>query len=143
MLVSEIMSSAVEFVSPDADIRELAVLMGELDVGALPVGGPDDLQGIITDRDVLFRVVAEARDSLGAKVREVMSATVFTCKETDTLAEAMDLMAGYQIRRLPVLDAEDRVVGVVTLTDIARRILADDAAIDAAIEGPVAAGEAD
>ncbi len=140
MLVSEIMSRAVEFVSPDANIRDLAVLMGELDVGGMPVGGPDDLQGMITDRDILFRIVAEGRDSVGARVREAMSATVFTCRETDTLATAMDLMGGLQVRRLPVVDAEGRVTGIVTLTDIARHVLADNAAIDAAFEEPT--GEA-
>lgn len=141
MLVSEIMSTAVEFVSPDANIRDLAVLMGELDVGGLPVGGPRDLQGVITDRDILFRVVAEGRDSVGTRVRDVMSTTVFKCRETDSLSTAMDLMGGLQVRRLPVVDADGGVIGIVTLTDIARYVVADSAAIDALIEGAAATGE--
>lgn len=141
MLVSEIMSTAVEFASPDANIRDLAVLMGDLDVGGLPVGDPGDLQGILTDRDILFRVVAEGRDSVGTRVREVMTTTVFTCRETDTLATAMDLMGSFQVRRLPVVDADGQVTGIITLGDVARHVLADASAIDAAIEGPLATGE--
>jgi CBS domain-containing protein len=79
MLVSDIMATAVEFAAPDDTIQEAAALMGELDVGALPVGAADDLQGVLTDRDILFRVVAEGRDNAALRVREVMSRRVFTC----------------------------------------------------------------
>ena len=65
MLVSEIMAKALEFISPDATVQDAATLMGELDVGALPVGSADDLVGILTDRDILFRVVAEGATTRG------------------------------------------------------------------------------
>lgn len=129
MQVSDIMSAEVRFIAADASVQEAATLMGELDVGALPVGSAEDLQGVITDRDILYRVVAEGRDP-ALRVREVMSRTVFTCRPDETVAAAMDLMGAYHVRRLPVLDDSRKVVGWLTLTDISRRLLAD--------EGPVA-----
>jgi CBS domain-containing protein len=133
MQVADIMSRDVQFVSPDATAQEAATLMGELDVGALPVGSPDDLQGIVTDRDLLFRVVADAREA-GVRVREVMSRTVFTCVPADSIATAMDLMGAYHIRRLPVVDEARRVIGWVSLTDLSRRLLQDSGAIRQALE---------
>ena len=123
MLVSDIMATAVEFAAPDDTIQEAAALMGELDVGALPVGAADDLQGVLTDRDILFRVVAEGRDNAALRVREVMSRRVFTCSPNDTLAGAMDRMADYHVRRLAVTNGSGVVVGWITLSDIARKLL--------------------
>ena len=127
------MGVEVQFVSPDATVQEAATLIGELDVGALPVGSADDLQGIITDRDILFRVVAEGRDSQ-VKVREVMSRTVFTYQNSDSLAAAMDLMGAYHIRRLPVVDQTRRVVGWVTLTDVSRSLIQESGCIREALQ---------
>ena len=123
MLVSDIMARALDYISPSATVQEAATLMGELDVGALPVGSSEDLQGIITDRDILFRVVAEGRDSSKVRVREVMSTNLFTCRETDTVEAAMDIMGSYHIRRLPVLDDGGLVIGIVTLSDLSRLLL--------------------
>ncbi len=123
VLVSEIMAKALEFIAPDATVQEAATLMGELDVGALPVGSAEDLLGILTDRDILFRVVAEGGDSTRVRVREVMSSSVFSCRDTDTLATAMDIMGAYHVRRLPVLDEAKQVVGWLTLSDVSRRLL--------------------
>ncbi|WP_236025147.1 CBS domain-containing protein [Arenibaculum pallidiluteum] len=141
MQVSEIMAQAIEFIGPDATVQDAAVLMGELDVAALPVGTPDDLQGIVTDRDILFRIVAEGRDSSGVRVRDVMSSTIFTCRPTDTLETAMDIMASYHVRRLPVVAETGEVVGWVTLSDIARRMLLETGAVrDALSELSATAG---
>ena len=123
VLVSEIMAKALEFIGPDATVQEAATLMGELDVGALPVGAAEDLLGILTDRDILFRVVAEGGDSTRVRVREVMSSSVFSCRDTDSLATAMDIMGAYHVRRLPVLDEAKHVVGWLTLSDVSRRLL--------------------
>ena len=123
VLVSEIMAKALEFIGPDATVQEAATLMSELDVGALPVGAAEDLLGILTDRDILFRVVAEGGDSTRVRVREVMSSSVFSCRDTDTLATAMDIMGAYHVRRLPVLDEAKHVVGWLTLSDVSRRLL--------------------
>lgn len=129
MQVSEIMAQAIEFIEPDATVQEAAVLMGELDVAALPVGTPEDLQGILTDRDILFRVVASGGDGSAVRVRDVMSATIFSCRPTDTLETVMDIMGSYHVRRLPVMDEGNRVVGWVTLSDISRRMLLDTDAV--------------
>nr|WP_209988506.1 CBS domain-containing protein [Azospirillum picis] len=136
------MAKALEFIQPDATIQEAATLMGELDVGALPVGAPEDLLGILTDRDILFRVVAAGGDNTRVRVRDVMSSSVFTCRDTDTLATAMDIMGAYHVRRLPVLDAADRVVGWVTLTDVSRRLLLDTGTIRTAL-GELSGGAQD
>ena len=134
MQVSDIMSSVVEFVGADATIQEAATLLGELDFGALPVGGANDLLGIVTNRDILFRVVAAGLDSRTVRVREVMSTSVFTCRETDTLSAALDLMADFQVRRLPVVDEADVVVGWLTLSDIAAHLLVESGAVKSALE---------
>lgn len=123
MKVSDVMATAIEFAAPDDTVQAAAVLMGELDVGALPVGSPEDLQGVLTDRDILFRVVAEGRDNAVVRVREVMSRRVFTCLPDDTLAAAMDLMADYHVRRLAVTDGAGTVAGWITLSDISRKLL--------------------
>jgi CBS domain-containing protein len=123
MRVADIMTRTVEFIPPDATVQAAATLMGEIDVGALPVGTEGDLQGILTDRDILFRVVAAGRDSARVRVREVMSNLIFGCRPEDTIEAAMDMMSSYHVRRLPVQDEAGSVVGWVTLTDIARRLL--------------------
>jgi CBS domain-containing protein len=121
--VADIMARTIEFIPPDATVQEAAVLMGEIDVGALPVGTADDLQGILSDRDILFRVVAAGRDSARVRVREVMSSLIFSCGPDDTIEAAMDMMSSSHVRRLPVQDEAGAVIGWVTLSDIARRLL--------------------
>ncbi|WP_247884070.1 CBS domain-containing protein [Azospirillum sp. B21] len=141
VLVSEIMAKALEFIAPDATVQEAATLMGELDVGALPVGSAEDLLGILTDRDILFRVVAEGGDSTRVRVREVMSSSVFSCRDTDTLATAMDIMGAYHVRRLPVLDEAKQVVGWLTLSDVSRRLLLETDTIRNALGELSASGQ--
>lgn len=139
MLIADIMARALEFIAPDASIQDAAELMGELDVGALPVGSPDDLQGILTDRDLLLRVLAEGRDPNRCKVREVMSTTVFTCRESDSLATAMDMMGSYHVRRLPVVNDKGVVTGWVTLADISRKLLLETGTVRAALDELISA----
>jgi CBS domain-containing protein len=125
MEVANVMSMEVEFISPDATVQQAAEMMGELDVGALPVGGPEGVQGVVTDRDLLYRVVAEGRDPTTLRVREVMSAPALFCRAGDDIRVAMDLMAAQNVRRLAVQDASGRVAGWVTLADISRHLLVD------------------
>lgn len=134
MLVSDVMATTLEFVPPDATVQAAAVLMGELEVGALPVGAAGDLQGVITDRDIFYRVVAEGLSSAEVRVRQVMTSTVFTCSESDSLAQALDLMGAYHVRRLPVLNADRALTGWITLTDISQVMLQQSGAIAAALE---------
>lgn len=135
MKVGEIMTRFVEFVDADVTVTEAAVLMGELDVGALPVGGPDDLRGVVTDRDILFRVVAKGFDPTAVAVHEIASRPVIGCAEDESMQAAMDLMASHGCRRLAVRDARGSVVGWVTLADLARHLLVGDEALQRALAG--------
>ena len=123
MKVADLMAKHVEFIEPQASVQDAAVLMGELDVSALPIGSADNLQGIITDRDILFRVVAEGMDPRRTPVLPVATRQIFSCRPEDPLTTAMDLMASQNLRRLPVLDEAQRVVGWITLSDLSRHLL--------------------
>lgn len=135
MRVAEVMSGDVEFVAPEATAQEAAEMMGELEVGALPVGGPETLVGVVTDRDLLYRVVAAGRDPTATRVREVMTSPVLACAEEDDVRAAMDLMAANHVRRLAVRNAAGRVTGWLTLTDLSRRMLLDSEALQGALRG--------
>lgn len=134
MKVADVMARHVEFIDGDANVQSAAVMMGELDLGALPVGSPESIEGIVTDRDLIYRVVAEGLSNIRTRVREVMSTTIFSCHENDPIETAMDVMGAHNVRRLPVLDADGRVVGWITLADISRRLLLDSGKIRAGLE---------
>jgi CBS domain-containing protein len=123
----------VEFIAPDATVQQAAEMMGELDVGGLPVGSAAALLGVVTDRDLLYRVVAAGRDPAAMRVRDAMSSPALSCRATDDLRVAMDLMAAQNIRRLAVQDAAGTVVGWVTLADLARRLLVDSDTVQQAL----------
>jgi CBS domain-containing protein len=129
MKVREVMSSDVQIASPDQTIQEAARVMADIDAGALPVGEKDRLIGMITDRDIAVRAVALG---LGpdTSVRKVMSHEVLYCTEDDELEAVAGNMSDIQVRRLPVIDSNKRLVGIISLGDIA---LAD---------GPDSAGQA-
>ena len=133
MRVADLMSTTVEFIPGHAPVKEAAELMGELDVGALPVGTPAALEGIVTDRDILFRVVAAGLDPTATLVRDVASSAVIACREADGLQAAMDLMAANHVRRLPVQDERGAVTGWITLADISRKLLVDSRSLQGAL----------
>ena len=118
MQVNEAMSSDVKVASPDQSIRDAARLMAEIDAGVLPVGENDRLIGMITDRDIAIRAVAAGKPPT-TPVREIMSSEVKYCFEDDDLDDVAENMADIKLRRLPVLDREKRLVGIVSLGDIA------------------------
>ena len=99
----------------------------------LRLGAADRLEGILTDRDVLYRVVARGLNPNAVRVREVASQPVSACGEDDAVEAAMDLMAAHHVRRLPVRDAAGRVVGWVTLADLARQLLVGSDALQTAL----------
>ncbi len=134
MKVADLMTRHVEFIEPEATAQDAAALMGELDVSALPLGSAEALKGVITDRDLLYRVVAEGKDPKRTRVAEVATKLVFTCRSDDPLTTAMDLMASHNIRRLPVLD-DERVVGWLTLSDVSRRLLVDSEVVQNGLKG--------
>ncbi|MCC2682555.1 MAG: hypothetical protein K0S36_2119 [Nitrosospira multiformis] len=122
------MSSDVQTISPDATIEEAAQEMRDGDFGLLPVGDEEQLLGVITDRDIAIRAVAEGRGP-STPVSEIMSEGVIWVHEDDSIEEAAEIMSDNQIRRLPVVNAEKRLVGIVSLGDFA---------VDASDIGPVA-----
>jgi CBS domain-containing protein len=118
--VADVMEREVRVASPDDTVQQVARLMREEDTGALPVGEGDRLVGMVTDRDVTVRLVAEGRDPARTKVREVMSPEVRYVFEDEDLEHVADNMAEQQVRRLPVVNRQKRLVGVVSLGDIAK-----------------------
>jgi CBS domain-containing protein len=118
MLVKDAMSSQVEWVGPDICLRDTAKKMDTMGVGSLPVEENDKLIGIITDRDITCRAVAEARDAVTTPVRDVMSKEITFCYDDQDVADVAKVMEEKQIRRMPVLDRDGRLVGILTLTDL-------------------------
>jgi CBS domain-containing protein len=117
--VQDVMSRRPRCVSPETPISEAAELMESEDVGALPVLDGDELAGMITDRDIVIRAVARGKDPRGMPVREVSTREVVTVRGDEDLSEALKLMANHQVRRLPVVDDSNRLVGVLAQADIA------------------------
>ena len=118
MKIREAMTPDVRVANPDETIQQAARLMASLDAGVLPVGENDRLVGMITDRDIAIRAIAEGKGP-EAKVRDVMSKDVKYCYEDQDVNEVTRDMADLQVRRLPVLNRDKRLVGIVSLGDIA------------------------
>jgi CBS domain-containing protein len=118
MLVREAMSRDVKTVNPEQPIQEAARIMLDIDVGALPVGENDRLVGMITDRDIAVRGVAAGK-APSACVREVMTREVRYCFDDEEAAHVARNMGEQQIRRLPVVDRDKRLVGILALADLA------------------------
>jgi len=116
--LKDVMSREVKVISPDATIKDAAQQMREGDFGMMPVGENDRMIGTISDRDIAVRAVAQGKDA-GTKVRDVMSKGVAWAYETDTVERAAEIMSEHQVRRLPVVNADKRLVGIVALGDFA------------------------
>jgi CBS domain-containing protein len=119
MKISEAMTSQVDVIDPNTAVRDAARRMRDDNVGALPVGENDRLIGMVTDRDIVVRGVAENRLDGTTSVRDLMSEHVYYCFEDDDLEQAAQIMAEHQVRRLPVLNRQKRLVGIVALADLA------------------------
>ncbi|WP_353476427.1 CBS domain-containing protein (plasmid) [Salipiger sp. H15] len=119
MKVSEAMHAPAEWVSADTPVSEIAARMAQDDLGAVPIGRDDRLVGMITDRDLALRVVGEKRDPERTLAVEVMSPGIVYCSTEESVEDAIHLMDQKQIRRLPVLDEGKRLVGMLSLGDIA------------------------
>jgi CBS domain-containing protein len=122
MKVSEVMSRAVDPVDPSATVQEAATQMAELDVGAVVIGAAEKIEGILTDRDIILRVVVDGRNPAEVLARDVMSATVFGCAADDPIEAVFAQMREKQIRRMPVYDEAGTAVGIVTLSDLSKNI---------------------
>ena len=119
MLVRDVMTKSVEIASPEDTIQEAARMMAEEDCGVLPVGENDRLVGMITDRDIVVRAVAQGKQSDGCKVRDVMSQEIKYVFEDETTDDVAQQMAELQIKRMPVINRDKRLVGIVSLGDLA------------------------
>ncbi len=119
MKVKDAMHKGVDWVSPDTPVTELAKLMREHDIGSIPIGESDRLIGMVTDRDIVCKGLAQAGfDGGSATARDVMTPSVHCCREDDDLAKAVRHMEELKVRRLPVINKSKRMVGILSLGDV-------------------------
>jgi CBS domain-containing protein len=127
MKVKDAMHKGVQWVGPDTPVSELAKLMRKHDIGAIPVGEDDRLIGMVTDRDIVCKGLAE--DGFDAKrmtARDVMTNGIHCCGEDDDLAKAVRHMESLKVRRLPVINKNRRMIGILSLGDISQATPRDD-----------------
>ena len=121
MQLRDVMTRDIQDIPPEATLKQAAETMRSLDVGALPVCENNRVIGMLTDRDIAMRAVAEGYDPNEAHVRDAMTGELIYCYEDDTVENAAKLMEEKQIRRLPVMDRNQRLCGIVSLGDLATR----------------------
>ena len=121
MKVNEVMHGGVTWVSPSTPLAELAKKMKSEDVGSLPVGENDRLIGMVTDRDIVCRGLAGGKDPSTLTARDVMTRGIVYCQAEDDVGTAMGTMTKKKIRRLTVLDANKRMVGMLSLGDLSQK----------------------
>lgn len=120
MRVKDIMSHDVELISPGLTVKEAAKIMRLTNVGSLPVGEDGQLTGMVTDRDITCRAAAEGWDPAKTKIRDITSKKITYCFDDQDVADAARLMEQNHIRRLAVYNRSDRMVGIVSVDDVAR-----------------------
>jgi CBS domain-containing protein len=119
MKVKDVMHKGVDWVSPDTPITEIAKLMRDHDIGAIPIGEDDRLVGMVTDRDIVCKGLADGSfDAARTTARDVMTEGIHCCREDDDLGKAVRHMETLQVRRLPVINKSKRMVGILSLGDI-------------------------
>lgn len=122
MDVSKAMHAHADWVSEDTPVSEIARMMKTDDIGAVPVGKDDRLIGMVTDRDIAVRVVAAGRDPTRTRAEEIMTRGVVYCRTTESVEDAIHLMTQRRVRRLPVIDEHKRLVGMLSLGDVAHAV---------------------
>jgi len=120
MHIREMMHKGAEWVSAEATIVDVAKRMRDKDIGAVPVKDNEQLVGMITDRDIALRVVTDSKDAIKLRARDIMTTDVVTCDEHENAGDAVRLMETKKIRRLPVLDDDKHLVGMISLGDISQ-----------------------
>ncbi|MDP1640412.1 MAG: CBS domain-containing protein [Hyphomicrobium sp.] len=118
MKVRDLMHKGVEIMPPETSITKLAKKMRDLDVGAIPIGSNGKVIGIVTDRDITLRAVANGKDLSQLTAHDVMTKGVVCCRDTARLRDVVHMMEEKKIRRVPVTDEEENVIGMVALGDI-------------------------
>ncbi len=135
MKVKDAMHKGVEWVSPDTTVTELAKLMRKQDIGAIPIGEKDQLIGMVTDRDIVCKGLADENfDARRATARDVMTSGIHCCREDDDLAKAVEHMEELKVRRLPVINKSKRMVGILSLGDVSQSATRDLLATQRAME---------
>jgi len=122
---SEVMTKNIVCCLPHESVVKAAQLMKGRDIGSVPVIEDEHTKkvvGIVTDRDLALEVVAEGRNPTTTKVEDVMTHNVVTCRAEDNLQEVLDVMAEYQLRRIPVVDNDNKIIGIITQADVATRM---------------------
>ncbi len=122
MQVKDAMHKTAEWAEVTTPIQLIAAKMRDLDIGAIPIGDKDKLVGMVTDRDIAMRTVAAGKDATRLTAGDVMSSGIVYCRDTEDVADAVRIMEQKQIRRLPVLNDKKRLVGVLSLGDIAHAV---------------------
>ncbi len=122
MIIKEIMTANPEIVKTQDTVTQAAAVMKKVNIGVVPVFEGDDAVGVLTDRDIAVRVVAEGKDPVGLKVSDIMTRDVQTCNENTDIREAAKVMKQKQVRRLLVKNDQGKVVGMVSLGDLATMI---------------------
>ena len=126
MKVKDAMHKGVDWVSPDTPVTELAKLMRDHDVGAIPIGENDRLVGMVTDRDIVCKGLAQDNfNASSTTARDVMTAEIHCCRDDDDLAKAVRHMDELKVRRLPVINKSKRMVGILSLGDVSHSASAD------------------
>src|SRR6266576_2470912 len=126
MKVKDVMHKGVDWVSPDTPVTELAKLMREHDIGAIPIGENDRLIGMVTDRDIVCKGLAQDNfDARRATAREVMTPGIHCCRDDDDLAKAVRHMEALKVRRLPVISKSKRMIGIISLGDVSHAASGD------------------
>jgi CBS domain-containing protein len=125
MKVKKAMRQGAVWLSPDTPLREIAKMMNDQDIGAIPIGENDRLIGMVTDRDIVCRAVAKGKDPAKLTARDVMTKGISYCQSEHDLEEALGVMEKQKIRRLPVIDENKRLVGMLSLGDISHAAAKD------------------
>ena len=126
MKVREVMHKGVDWVDPDTPVIDLAKLMRQHDIGAIPIGENDRLIGMVTDRDIVCKGLAEdGFDPRRATARDVMTPGIHCCREDDDLAKAVRHMEELNVRRLPVINKNKRMIGILSLGDVSHSASAE------------------
>lgn len=125
MRIEEIMTRNVAFCTPETPLKDVAMMMVDCDCGVIPVAENREgerLTGMVTDRDIVCRLVAQGRDPTRAPARDAMSSPVYSVRPDTDIEEACELMERHQVRRLAVCDDDGRCIGIVSQADLARRL---------------------
>jgi CBS domain-containing protein len=122
MKIRELMHEGIEVMPPETPLAKLAQKMREKDIGAIPVGTKDGLKGIVTDRDIAIRAVANGKDISQLTAADIMTKGAFCCRDDERVADVLGVMEQKRIRRMPVMDEKRHLVGIISLGDISHAV---------------------